>query len=177
MIRGAPRLGTAPGVPPVVRGAGGRVRRHVVWSHSWRGRRGWPVGPTRGAVTSAWRVAAGAPSTPWRAARRWPARPTPRAARRLPRPSNHGVQLTPLARPWDGRDSPGNPLRPADNPTMRNLQLLRAAQRSLRSTGRPHAHCLAAASLRRPPPSTRLPAAQLTPVRWAAYSVACKHSR
>jgi len=52
MIRGAPRLGTAPGVPPVVRGAGSRVRRRgavallaratpvIRQSHPWgRGRR------------------------------------------------------------------------------------------------------------------------------------------
>jgi len=46
------------------------------------------------------------------------------------------VQLTPLARPWAGRDSPGKALRPAGNPTMRNLQALLAPQHSWRSNGR-----------------------------------------
>jgi len=73
------------------------------------------------------------------------------------------VQLTPLARPWAGRDLPGKALRPVGNQTMRNLQTLLGAQHPLRSSGRPHAHCLAAASCGGPPRSTRLPAAQLTP--------------
>jgi len=35
--------------------------------------------------------------------------------------SNHAVQLTPLARVWAGRDSPGKTLRPAGDQTIRNL--------------------------------------------------------
>ena len=96
MVGGAPRLGRPLACPPacVARGGacGGSVR-----SCSWRGRPRWSLGPTHGGVTSAWRVAADAPALPWRSARRWPARPRPGAARRA-RPSNHGVQLTPLAR-------------------------------------------------------------------------------
>jgi len=52
---------------------------------------------------------------------------------------------------------------------MRNLQTIMTPQRARCSTGRPHAHCLVVAPARRPPPSTRPPAAQLTPVRYPAY--------
>ena len=45
---------------------------------------------------------------------------------------------------------------------MRNLQPLPAPQCFRRSTGQPHAVCLATASFPRPPPLTRPPAAQLT---------------
>jgi len=73
------------------------------------------------------------------------------------------VQLTPLARPrgWarftrhtaTAYWSHGNP-QPSDAPGNCD---------SWRSTGQPHAVCLAPASCRRPPRSRRLPAAQLTP--------------
>ena len=41
---------------------------------------------------------------------------------------NQGVQLTPLARSWAGRDLPGKALRLIDKPTMRNLQPLLATE-------------------------------------------------
>ena len=58
---------------------------------------------------------------------------------------------------------PANALRPVGKPAMRNLHAILTTQHSWRSTGWPHAHCLAAVSPRRPPRSRRLPTAQLTP--------------
>ena len=79
------------------------------------------------------------------------------------RPPNQGVQLTPLARPlgWARFTRQcATALRQRDNPQLSDAPGVRKPRRS---NGQPHAHCLAAASARRPPRSTRPPAAQLTP--------------
>jgi len=76
---------------------------------------------------------------------------------------NQGVQRTPLARPVGWARSTRQSATACWQPSTPQPSGATATYASRRSTGRPHAHCLAAASCRRPPPCTRLPAAQLTP--------------
>jgi hypothetical protein len=82
---------------------------------------------------------------------------------------NQAVQLTPLARPEPGRDLTANcygllAWRQSAFPT--NLSIARSSSRPL---GQPHAVC-SAGSCHRCQPSLRLPAAQLTARRWAAFA-------
>ena len=81
---------------------------------------------------------------------------------------NQGVQRTPLARPVGWARSTRQSATACWQPSTPQPSGATATYASRRSTGRPHAHCLAAASSRCPPPFRRLPAAQLTAVRWAA---------
>ena len=92
---------------------------------------------------------------------------------------NQGVQRTPLARCWAGRDSPATSLRLTDDPTTRNLQPLLATEtRAALAVSRTQCawHLPRASVLH---PSHALPAAQLTPggERWlTVHTVALKRA-